>query len=292
MAHFDLTSITTGAEPKPPRIVVYGIDGVGKTTWATSAPGPIVIPIEKGLAALRVPKFPIVRSYGDFMAALGTLYSTSHRYGTAIIDTIDWLERLVWAHTAFIGGKENIEDFGYGKGYVLATEHWNAILEGLDALNDKGMTVIAIAHAGIKRFNAPDTEPYDRYEIKLHKTAAELWREWADVVAFAHYEVNTVSTDAGFNKKVTRGVGVGRRLLSVEERPAFHAKNRYSLPAEIEMPRNNGFAAFAAACANAYARPEEPVYAASPSDNMDAPIPQNETAAQEMDDALTEVLTD
>lgn len=253
MPQMNLESITVGTRPLPPRLVIYGVHGIGKTTWAASAPAPIMLPLEDGLAALPVPTFPRPASFGEAMAALGALYTEPHAFQTLIVDTLDWLEPLVWAHTAFVGGKESIEDFGYGKGYIHAAEHWGAFLDGLNALRANGMTVICLAHAEIKRFDAPDTEPYDRYQIKLHKRAADVIQEWADVVGFAHYEVHTVSKDTGFNKQVTRGVGVGRRLLALEERPAYYAKNRYSLPAAIPFLKENGFAQFAAACAPAYA---------------------------------------
>jgi hypothetical protein len=128
-----------------------------------------------------------------------------------VLDSLDWTEPLVWAHTAFMGAKENIEDFGYGKGFKLADEHWRTLLDGLNALRANGMAVILIAHAAVKRFNAPDTDPYDRYQLKLHERAAGLVQEWADVVGFVHLETNTVTKDAGFNQKTTRGVTTGRR---------------------------------------------------------------------------------
>jgi hypothetical protein len=123
------------------------------------------------------------------------------------------------------------------------------------------MTVILIAHATVKRFNAPDTDPYDRYQLKLHERAAGLIQEWADVVGFLHLETNTVTKDAGFNQKTTRGVTTGRRLLSLEERPAYEAKNRFGMPADIEFPRTGAWDLFAAACAGAYAD-DEPAPAA------------------------------
>jgi hypothetical protein len=259
----NLASIALNHATLPPRIVVYGDHGIGKTTFAASAPRPIVIRTEDGLAAIAVPTFPIAKSFGDVIEAINTLYREAHPFQTAIVDTLDWLEPLVWAHTAMVGGKDNIEDFGYGKGYKFADEHWRTVLDGLDALRAKGMTVICLAHAQIKRFDAPDTEAYDRYQIKLHERGANLVQEWADVVGFAHFEVHTVSQDAGFNQKTTRGVASGRRILSVEERPAFDAKNRFSLPADLEFPKERAWDVFALACAPAYANNAAAVEAAS-----------------------------
>lgn len=248
---FDLSSVTLGGDATPPRIIVYGPHGVGKTTLAASAPKPIVIRTEDGLSTLRVPTFPVARHYGDVLDAIGALYGQAHPYETAVLDSLDWLEPLIWQAVARENGVENIEGIPYGKGYIFADEKWQQVLDGLTALRDRGMTVIALAHTEIKRFDAPDTEPYDRYQIKLHKRAAALVQEWADVVGFARYEVHTEKTDTGFNKKIVRGVGAGTRLLSVEERPAWYAKNRYALPANLPL----SWPALQDAISRAYAAP-------------------------------------
>lgn len=259
MPRMNLSSVTVGGEQKPPRIVIYGPDGIGKTTFAVSAPHPIVLRTEDGLATIPVPTFPKAQQYGDAIEALSTLYTEDHGFQTLVIDTLDWLEPMIWSRVALEEGKDHIEDIGYGKGYVKAEEKWTEFFAGLDALRDKGMTVILLAHAEIKRFDAPDASSYDRYQLKLHKSASSLVSEWADVVGFARYEVHTVSQDVGFKKEVTRGVGVGRRLLSVEERPAYHAKNRYQLPPDLDL----AWSAFTAACTTSFARLAEARQAAA-----------------------------
>jgi hypothetical protein len=188
------------------------------------------------------------------ISAINTLLTTEHPYQTLVVDSLDWLEPLVWEHTAFMGGKDNIEDFGYGKGYKLADEHWRTILDGLTALQEKGMVVICIAHTIIKRFDAPDTDAYDRYQIKLHDRAAALVNEWADVIGFAHLETVTVTKGEG-TARTTKGQSSGQRVLSVEERPAYQAKNRYGMPPEIAFPKVGAWELFAAAVAGAYTTP-------------------------------------
>ena len=245
-----LSSIVTEHKRQPPRIVVYGPHGIGKTTFACSAVRPIVIRTEDGLGTLDAPAFPLANDFGDVMDALIALQG-DHKYRTAVIDSIDWLEPMIWAQVCRQHNVANIEAVGggFGKGYVAADEQWKRFLDGLTSLRDRGMTVILIAHAEIKTFNAPDTEPYDRYQPKLHKRASALVQEWADVVGFAHYEVFTQKTDTGFNKKVIRGAGTGSRILSLEERPAFVAKKKYDLP--VEMPLD--WPTFAAALRAAFA---------------------------------------
>jgi hypothetical protein len=153
-----------------------------------------------------------------------------------VVDSADWLEPLVWARVCKDQGWSSIEDAGYGKGYINALDLWRQYIEGLNALrDDKGMAIVQIAHTDIKRFDSPESEPYDRYVIKLHAKASALLQEHSDVVLFANYRISTVKSDVGFNKKVTRALGSGERLLHTAERPAFLAKNRYALPETLPM---------------------------------------------------------
>jgi hypothetical protein len=149
---------------------------------------------------------------------------------------VDWLEPLVWAKACRDNGWHSIEDAGYGKGYVAALNLWRQYIDGLNALrDDRGMTVVQIAHTDIKRFDSPEHDPYDRYVIKLHARAAALLQEHSDVVLFANYRISTVKADVGFNKKVSRAVGSGERVIHTVERPAFLAKNRYDLPDTLPL---------------------------------------------------------
>ena len=239
-----LASLTSTAPLSPPRILVYGVAGIGKTTFATSAGEPVVLLTEDGLGTIKVPHFPLARSFNEVMEALAALYSEPHDYNTVVVDSVDWLEPLVWRHACKDNGWRSIEDPGYGKGYLAALDLWRQYLDGLNALRDeRGMTVIQIAHADIKRFDSPEHEPYDRYVIKLHARASALLQEHSDVVLFANYRISTVKSDIGFNKKVTRALGSGERVLYTAERPAFLAKNRFGLPDVLPLD----WQAFAAA---------------------------------------------
>ena len=143
-----------------------------------------------------------------------------------MIDSVDWLEPLIWQKACQENGWKDLEQPGYGKGYVAALDLWRRYLDRLNTLrDDRDMAIIQIAHTDIKRFDSPEHEPYDRYVIKLHARAAALLQEHSDVVLFANYRISTVKSDVGFNKKVTRALGSGERVLYTAERPAFLAKN-------------------------------------------------------------------
>ena len=230
---FDLKSIKKNTAIAAPRIMVYGVEGIGKSTFAAASPNPIYILTEDGLGLLKVDHFPIATSFKDVMDAIGVLYSDKHDFKTVVIDSLDWLEAIIQRET-----EQNYEakDLAYGKGAVIAAERWREILDGLNALrNDKGMIVILIAHTTIKRFDSPEVEPYDRYQPKLQERSNAVCREWVDALMFANYKTIVKKDDVGFNQTNNRGIGTGERMLFTSERPAYMAKNRYNLPDSIPL---------------------------------------------------------
>jgi hypothetical protein len=217
-------------------MIIYGASGLGKTTLACGAPDPVVAWVEDGAGLLQVPGWKI-ETFSDMMAAIGQLYQEEHEYKTLVIDSLDWLERLIWAHLCEINKWGSIEDPGYGKGYAAAVSVWRECLEGLNALRThRQMMIVCTAHTEIKRFDSPETEPYDRYQIKLHKLAGALMMEAADVIGFLTHKVSIAKADGGFGKKIARGVGGSERVLYLEERPASSGKNRYGMPSSITIP--------------------------------------------------------
>lgn len=231
----DLSKVTKGGTMKPPRVLVYGSAGVGKTTFAASARNPIFIPIEDGLGKIDADAFPTPRNYADVRQALDALVNEEHQYRTVVIDSLDWLEPLIWQHTCEKNSWSSIEQPGFGKGYVEALRYWREFLDRLNYLRDqKSMTTILVGHSEIKQFHAPDSEAFDRYIIKLQKSASALVSEHCDVIAFASYKTNTVKAEERGRVR-TRGIGSGERVLYTEERPAWLAKNRFDLPPEMPM---------------------------------------------------------
>jgi len=233
-----LASLRRGGEAQPPRLLFYGVAGVGKTKLAAAAPNPVILQTEDGLGGIDAATFGVLRSYGDVQDALDVLYGQPHDFQTVVLDSLDWLEPMIWQHTCAIQTTPwaSIEQPGFGKGYTAAVDTWRGFLDGLNLLrNERGMGVILIAHADIKRFDSPETEPYDRYQPKLHARAAALVQEHVDAVLFANYRISTLKSDAGFGKKVVRGVSGGDRLLHTTERPAYLAKNRFGLPDTLAL---------------------------------------------------------
>lgn len=201
---------------------------------AAAFPSPILLRIEDGASEIDVPTFGgIVRSMQDLDTAL-TALKGKHPFKTLIVDSIDWLEPIIWAYTAKSQGKENIEDFGYGKGYVMAADVWRRVLNKFDILVSNGMNVVLIAHSQTARFDPPDSEPYMRYDIKLHARASDVIREWASAIYFLNYIV-TVRAESAVKRTKGKGIGDGMRCVYTSERPAFIAKSRKALPDHIDI---------------------------------------------------------
>lgn len=231
---FSLGGIVSAKRSAPLRCVIYGPPGVGKTTMAAAFPSPILLRIEDGASEIDVPTFGgVVKTMQDFDGALNALKG-EHDFKTLIIDSIDWLEPIIWAYTAKSQNKDSIEDFGFGKGYVFAAEVWRRVLSKLDVLVSKGMSVVLIAHSQTTRFDPPDSEPYMRYDIKLHSRASDVIREWASAIYFLNYVV-TVRAESQVKHTKGKGMGDGTRCIYTSERPAFIAKSRKALPDSIDV---------------------------------------------------------
>lgn len=220
--------------------MLYGTHGIGKSTWAAMAPKPIFIPTEEGANDIEVDKFDLCTSYDQVLANIGWLYENEHKYQTVVIDTLDWLERLIWDSLCRKQNVQSIEEYdkGYGKGYIAAVNQFREILAGLAALrNDREMEIVLLAHSQVKQFKNPETDNYDRFVPRIHQHASDVVQEWCDEVFFATYKVMTKAVDLGFNKKDSKGITTGERIIRTVERPSCQAKNRLNLPDEMPLDR-------------------------------------------------------
>lgn len=234
-----LDQIVTGKQRRPPRVVVYGPEGIGKSTFGDSCPDPVFLQTEDGLGELEAARLPLAASYAQFVEQLGAVCGQEHEFKTLVVDTLDWLEKLVWADVCRKESKQSIEEIPYGKGYKLALQQWKEVLAGLDyARNERGMNVVLLAHAKVERFEDPESQGYDRYTLRLHKDADATVREWSDAVLFATRKQRVEKVGTGFNERtIARPIGAdgGERVLRVVGGPACTAKNRYGLAGEIPL---------------------------------------------------------
>ena len=223
-------AISRGRITRPQKAVIYGPEGVGKSTLASLTPAPVFLDTEGGTHHLDVIRLDAASSWDEITAAVAQLAKAEHPFKSLIIDTADWLEKRLSEHLCRKANKDSIEDFGYGKGWVLLTEEFARFLNSLDALLARGMNVVFLAHSTVKKFEAPDQAgSYDRFELKLSKSVAPLLKEWADLVLFANYVTRIAEKDSG----KTRGVGGKERVLYTTHAAAYDAKNRHALPDKL-----------------------------------------------------------
>ena len=240
--------IITGKKSRPRRIILCGPHGIGKSTWAADSPSPIFAQTEDGLDDIGVDRTPLIESYEEYCVIVENLHRP-HNYSTFVVDTIDWLERLIHQRVAIDAKVKSIDEIGYYRGYLTAIRHWNDVLKGLNSLrNNRNMAIILLAHAKEAKIEPPDAESYNRYEPDLHKHVAPLLQEWADEVLFANYKVNAIQKNEGFERKRYIAVG-GDRVIYTCEKPSHLAKRRIAMPDEIPMQ----WAAYADCITKAYA---------------------------------------
>ena len=228
-----LASVHKGPQIKPRRTVLYGVHGIGKSTWGSKWPNAIFIPTEDGISDLDVHSFPLCKDAITASKCVLELVKEDHDYKTVVVDTADWLERLIWQRVCEQDNKEAISDFGYGAGYEKSAAKFKGFLAALDHVREKGMHVVILAHCEIKRFENPEGDSYDRYVPKLHRSTSALLQEWADEVLFACYKTLVRKEESGFNKERGIGISTGERIIRTTEKPAHLAKNRLSLPEEL-----------------------------------------------------------
>lgn len=237
-----LDAITDGPREVPWTMLVYGPEGVGKSKLVENIDDHVHLDIEQSANFLHTKKFPTPTSLQDVYDAIDTLYTQDHRYRTLVLDTIDRLEALIFAHVVATqrarpnGGQiHNIEDFGYGKGYQVALDEWRKVVARLDELRAaRRMNVLLLGHTFIKPFKNPDGPDYDRYTLRLHEKAAGFIKEWSDAVLFARFdEATTVMGEKG--RERVKGVMSGDRTLYTVRTAAYDAKNRFNLPESLPL---------------------------------------------------------
>lgn len=225
--------IISGKIIKPQKVIIYGPEGIGKSTFASQFPRPLFIDTEGSTSHLEVDRLERPTSWQMLRQDIKDIKADPMGYQSLVIDTADWAERLCEDSICQQHGKQGIEDFGYGKGYTYVKEEFGRLLDSLSDLIDVGLNVVLTAHSIIRKFELPEeTGAYDRYELKLGNKAgnqcAALAKEWADMVLFANYKEIVVTSKDGKKK-----VSGGKRVMYTAHNPCWDAKNRHGLAEEL-----------------------------------------------------------
>ena len=225
-------NITRGPMKSAIKMLVYGPEGVGKTTFASQVPGSVFIDTEGSTRHMDVARFDAPAELSDVLNDLNYVLGHPDEFGAVVIDTVDWLEKLIFNTVCIEKKIANIEDIGYGKGYVYAKQKMQQMLELLQAIVDRGVHVVLVCHSMIRKFELPDEMgSYDRYMLKLNeKNIAPIVKEWVDLMLFVNYRKDIVTDTDGKTKK---GKGGQKRIMYANHSACWDAKNRFGLPDEM-----------------------------------------------------------
>ena len=225
-----MLNITTGVEKTPIKTVIYGAEGVGKSSLAANFPNPLFLDTEGGTSRLNVRRVKIGK-WEELIAAVKEVIAEPSVCKTLVIDTADWAEQFCIDYICAKYRQNSIESFAYGKGYTYIQEEFGEFLKLLNELTTVGVNPVIIAHGKARKFELPDEQgAFDRYETKLTRQVAPIIKEWCDMLLFCNYKTFVVTTEN--NSKKAQG---GKRVMYTTHNPCWDAKNRFNLPDELDL---------------------------------------------------------
>lgn len=224
-------NIVSGKIARSAKTVIYGTEGVGKSTLAAKFPDPLFLDVESGTSQLDIRRVEVNGTWDELLSMITEVVRDPSICRTLVLDTADAAETLCIQHILKKYNQKSIESFGYGKGYTYIGEEWGRLMAALDSCIDKGINVTLIAHAKQRKIELPEqTGAFDHWEMKLSKQVAPILKEWADLLLFCNYKTFVVTTES--NSKKAQG---GKRVMYTSHNPVYDAKNRYGLPDELDL---------------------------------------------------------
>lgn len=239
--------IHSGRIASPFRMLLHGIEGIGKSTFAACAPHAIFIPTEDGTDEIDCDKFDHCATEADFNECMKYLCRTEHNYETVVIDSADWLEKL-WIDVLLEKGAKTIAQYPFGEYYQILEERAKMLIRGLNWLRtNKKMNVILIAHSKLDKVTDPMGAAYDQYSVRMEKKVSSIFKEWVDIIAFANYDIRKKELKEGFAKRTVaqleenylpsdgNQMEVRTRVLICTGHPTIVAKCRYPSSQELKF---------------------------------------------------------
>jgi hypothetical protein len=228
MGRFELTC---GVQRTALRVVIYGPEGIGKSTLAAEFPDPVFIDVEGGTNQLPVARLPRPTSWAMLGQEVEAVLAGDVPCSTVVLDTADAAEALCTRDVLATAGKAGIEDFGYGRGYTYLAEAFGKLLDRLSDVVEAGANVVVVSHAQMRKFERPDESgAYDRFELRLSRKVAPMVKEWADMVLFCDYKTYVTVDENGKAK-----ASGGKRVIRTTHAPQWDAKNRFGLKDELPL---------------------------------------------------------
>lgn len=229
--------IITGKQIKALKVVIYGPEGIGKSTFAAAFPEPLFIDTEDSTKFMDVRRFKKPGSWTELTEQVKYVRDTPGLCKTLVLDTADWAEKMCVRSVCDKYQKSGIESFDYGKGYTFVYEAFGSLLNLLTDVTERGINVTITAHANTKRREQPDEfGTYDCWGLKLIDSpkcsVANMVKEWSDLLLFANYKTLVVAADDKGKRHKAQG---GKRVMFTTHHPCWDAKNRQGLPEEMPL---------------------------------------------------------
>lgn len=231
-----MLNIRKGLKPRPVKLVIYGPEGIGKSTLAAQCPDALFIDLEGGTSTMDVMRVdPAPATWRELIDIINEVACTPGACKTLVVDSADWAEMICVKAVIEQSGKaeiKGIEDFGYGKGYTYVMEKYQELMRALDGCIVAGINVVVTAHAAMKKIELPEERgQFDHWGMKLSKQTGPLLKEWADALLFCTYQTD-VMTDDKTKRNYATG---GKRVIHTAHNPVWDAKNRFGFPETMDM---------------------------------------------------------
>jgi hypothetical protein len=223
--------INKGRVARARRMLLYGENGIGKSSLASLFPRPIFLNLEDGLGDLDVESTNVITSVTELVGCL--VHLSNSEYQTIVVDTIDWLEKLIFSEVAENAGKKTIDDIGFGKGYQAVELRWKELFGGFTYLWHQNKHIVFTCHEAIEKFTNPEGDSYNYWRPSLHLKGSGCVTEWCDEVLFLRYRTHTVQKDEGFGAKRAIAIGGRERFIAANKSATCEAKNRLGMPDEL-----------------------------------------------------------
>jgi len=231
--HVDM-KINKGVRHKARRMLIYGENGIGKSTLAAQFPKPLMLNFEDGVHSIDADSTDRFRSYRELQDFL-TIELPRTDYRTIVLDTADWLEKMLMDEVARSSGKATIEDIGFGRGYQSLEKLWKQLFVQLEFFWNQNRHIVFTCHEIIDRFADPEGDTFNFYRPALHRAGSGCVTEWCDEVLFCKHKRYTRKRDEGYKQERHIAMQTGERVIVCNKQAAIEAKNRLGLPDEVPM---------------------------------------------------------
>lgn len=233
-----LAKVRTKAEKLKPRFLIYGREGVGKTSFPAHMPKPLFLMSrgEDGLKTLvankqlkEVPHLDEFTDWISFRQVIKSLIKDEHDFETIVLDCLDGFQMLLHDFVRDNEFQGSIAKFNhFRKGADAAVTHFESLIVDLERLRQqRDCTIVMLAHSVVGTRTNPLGIDATIYQINADKKIAPQAKAWADFVLFMNF-LSSVSEDG-------KGTGGTQRICYCNPADGYDAKSRVKMPNSFSL---------------------------------------------------------